>query len=197
MRRTSPRRCRRLIATARAPARRKLRRLARREAHVWRAADGYVTITQAPRRGPRGAVRERPRLHVVPDDVPRRRCGARALDRGAAPSRRPSAAPDRSLSGAPVVAYAGHLYAWKGVDVLLEALALRARTSDGLIVGGHAAEPDLARVKALAGRLGIADRVTFTGLVEPADVARAAARAPTSWCCRTPRPRSRTGSRRR
>ena len=52
----------------------------------------------------------------------------------------------------PVVAYAGHLYAWKGVDVLLEALAL-VPDVDGLIVGGHAAEPDLERVKAVAGRL--------------------------------------------
>jgi glycosyltransferase involved in cell wall biosynthesis len=40
-----------------------------------------------------------------------------------------------------------------------------------LIVGGHSAEPDLARTKSVADRLGIAARVTFTGLVEPARVA--------------------------
>jgi glycosyltransferase involved in cell wall biosynthesis len=68
-----------------------------------------------------------------------------------------------------VVAYAGHLYAWKGVDVLLQALAL-VPEARGLIVGGHAAEPDLARLKGLADRLGIADRITFTGMVEPARV---------------------------
>jgi glycosyltransferase involved in cell wall biosynthesis len=68
------------------------------------------------------------------------------------------------------VAYAGHLYAWKGVDGLLEALA-RAPGTRGLIVGGHAEEPDLARVKALADRLGISDRVTFTGMVDPGKVA--------------------------
>jgi glycosyltransferase involved in cell wall biosynthesis len=72
-------------------------------------------------------------------------------------------------SGGAIVAYAGHLYTWKGVDLLLEALAL-VPDARGLIVGGHAAEPDLARVRALAERLGIAGRVTFTGMIEPARV---------------------------
>jgi glycosyltransferase involved in cell wall biosynthesis len=53
--------------------------------------------------------------------------------------------------------------------VLLAALARLPRTR-GLIVGGHPLEADLARVTALAKRLDIADRVTFTGLVEPAQV---------------------------
>jgi len=65
-----------------------------------------------------------------------------------------------------VVGYAGHLYAWKGVDVLLEAL-VRLPDVQGLIIGGHQAEPDLARVKSLAERLGLSGRITFTGLVEP------------------------------
>jgi glycosyltransferase involved in cell wall biosynthesis len=62
------------------------------------------------------------------------------------------------------------LYPWKGVDVLIEALAL-VPEAHGLIVGGHAGEPDLGRVTRLADQLGIADRITFTGLVEPANVA--------------------------
>jgi glycosyltransferase involved in cell wall biosynthesis len=68
------------------------------------------------------------------------------------------------------VAYAGHLYAWKGVDVLLEAIA-RIPDATGLIIGGHSAEPDLERTKLVAERLGITARVTFTGLVEPVRVA--------------------------
>jgi glycosyltransferase involved in cell wall biosynthesis len=76
----------------------------------------------------------------------------------------------------PLVAYAGHLYAWKGVDILLEALAQLPGTR-GLIVGGHEAEPDLARLRAHAAELGVADRVTFTGLVEPSQVAGHLARA--------------------
>jgi glycosyltransferase involved in cell wall biosynthesis len=139
-----------LVATAKTPSKAKLRRLAAREARVWKDADGYVTITRgladeiARRHGPRD------RLAVVPDGA---RIGA---SRGIAPP------PD-------VVGYAGHLYAWKGVDVLLEAIAL-APGARGLIVGGHGAEPDLGRLKALASQLGIAERVTFTGLVDPEQV---------------------------
>jgi glycosyltransferase involved in cell wall biosynthesis len=140
-----------MIATAHKPSASKLRRLEQREEQVWRGAECYVTITQGladelvRRFGPRATVA------VVPD-------GMRL------PSRAPEPPPLE-----PVVGYAGHLYAWKGVDVLLRALAL-VPAARGLIVGGHEKEPDLARVKALAQSLGIAERVTFTGLVEPATV---------------------------
>ena len=73
-------------------------------------------------------------------------------------------------SSPPLVAYAGHLYPWKGVDVLLEALA-RLPGTRGLIVGGHPAEGDLGRLQHGAARLCIAERVQFTGLVEPGAVA--------------------------
>jgi glycosyltransferase involved in cell wall biosynthesis len=52
------------------------------------------------------------------------------------------------------------------VDVLLEALA-GVPEADGLIVGGHEREPDLARTQALAQSLGISERVTFAGRVDP------------------------------
>jgi glycosyltransferase involved in cell wall biosynthesis len=138
-----------LLATATTPSPAKLRRLARREAFVWSHADGYVTITQAladeltRRLGPRA------RLAVAHD--------------GVRPSQAVTAPP---ASSAEVVGYAGHLYAWKGVDVLLQALA-RVPEAAGLIIGGHEQEPDLARCRALAASLGIADRVTFTGYVDP------------------------------
>jgi glycosyltransferase involved in cell wall biosynthesis len=143
-----------LIATAAAPAPGKLRRLERREAHVWKGAEGYVTITAALAADLASRYGERQRVAVVPDGV---RLGIRDSGFGEAES------------GLPIVAYAGHLYAWKGVDVLLEALALVPAVR-GLIVGGHEAEPDLGRVKELAERLGISARVTFTGLVAPARV---------------------------
>ena len=140
-----------LIATAQPANDAKLKRLARREASVWRDADGYVTITQGladdltRRHGPRD------RLAVVPDGV-----------RG--PGRAPAPIP-----GEPLIGYAGHLYAWKGVDVLLRALALLPGLQ-ALIAGGHSREPDLAAMQQLARELQIADRVTFTGLVEPSRV---------------------------
>ena len=146
-----------LVATASAPSARKLARLTAREARVWHRADGYVTITaglaeeMTARHGTRAA------LAVIPD-------GVRIADHAHAAADRP-----QRVAGAGVVGYAGHLYAWKGVDVLLQALAL-VPSARGLIVGGHSAEPDLARVQAQATELGIAERMTFTGLVAPGDV---------------------------
>jgi glycosyltransferase involved in cell wall biosynthesis len=151
-----------MVATAAAPSPSKIRRLVAREARVWRDADGYVTITQGlademtHRHGARTA------LAVIPDGT---RLPALATQAPTDASHVRTSNPDE-----PVVAYAGHLYAWKGVDVLVHALALLPEAR-GLIVGGHAAEPDLARVQALVAQLEIADRVTFTGLVEPARVA--------------------------
>lgn len=145
----------RLVSTASPAGARKLDRLAARERLVWREAAGYVTITSglaavlAERFGPRD------NLAVVPDGV------------RLAPGRRfmppPAWAP-------PVVAYAGHLYPWKGVDVLLDALA-RVPSARGLIVGGHDRESDLPRVRARAHELGLAGRVEFTGHVPPGSVA--------------------------
>lgn len=141
-----------LIATAETPSPRKLARLASREARVWHGADGYVTITIGLAQEMTTRLGRRRHLAAIPDGV-----------------RLTPAVVEVEAAADPVVAYAGHLYAWKGVDVLLEAIAL-VPEARGLIVGGHAAEPDLARTKAVADRLLIADRVTFTGLVEPARV---------------------------
>jgi glycosyltransferase involved in cell wall biosynthesis len=146
-----------MLSNAGAPGPSKLTRLARREAHVWQQAEGYVTITAGlstnltARFGSRGA------LAVVPD--------ATRIDATSAETRQPAS------DGRIVVGYAGHLYPWKGVDVLLEALA-QVPDVRGVIVGGHEQEPDLARLKTLAGRLGIEHRVTFAGLVPPRAVPR-------------------------
>ena len=146
-----------LVSTATAPGARKLRRLAARESAVWRGADGYVTITRGLASDLEARFGARARLAIVPDGV--------RLEAGTSgPASEVSRSSDR-----PLVVYAGHLYAWKGVDVLLEAV-VDVPEADGLIVGGHAKEPDLARVRALADRLGLAPRVKFTGLVDPPEV---------------------------
>jgi glycosyltransferase involved in cell wall biosynthesis len=137
-----------------APRASKLRRLARREELVWRRAAAYVTITRALADDLRARFGDRPDVHVVPDGGPA-----------------PIDAPAPRASGRRVVVgYAGHLYPWKGVDVLVQALATLPDV-EGLIIGGHAAERDLARVQALAAALGLSDRVTFTGQLPPRDVA--------------------------
>jgi len=143
-----------LLTGGTAPSTRKSRRLEARERLVWRRADGYVTITEALRGELVGRFGARDRVIVAPD-------GARI------PPRRPAAAVRGGRRA--VVGYAGHLYPWKGVDVLLQAVAGLPEV-DVLIVGGLAGEPDLARVQALASALA-PGRVTFTGQVPPAAVA--------------------------
>jgi glycosyltransferase involved in cell wall biosynthesis len=150
-----------LVATATAPGAAKLRRLASRESFVFAAADAYVAITRGLADELEERFGRREKLEVVPDGV--------RLDSD-------DDQPPPTAAGRPLVAYAGHLYAWKGVDVLLDALA-RVPEADGLIVGGHEREPDLERVKALARQLGIMDRVTFTGLVDPPRVRASLRRA--------------------
>jgi glycosyltransferase involved in cell wall biosynthesis len=68
------------------------------------------------------------------------------------------------------------LYPWKGVDILVEALA-HVPQVQGMIVGGHEQEPDLARIRSLADRLGLAHRVELTGNVAPSAVPPLLARA--------------------
>lgn len=141
----------------------KRRRLDARERRVWRLADGYVAITAGlvceleRRYGPRT------RVAVVPD-------GARLPE---PPGGRESEA--RGETRRPVVGYAGHLYPWKGTDVLMAALG-RLAGMRGLIVGGLEGEGDLARVRALAEQ-SAPGRVEFTGMVEPSRVAALLRRA--------------------
>lgn len=150
-----------------APSARKIARLDSREALVWRRADGYVTITQTLADDLTARYGARDRVFVVPD--------------GAAPAV-PSPNSARPAGARGRVAYAGHLYPWKGVDVFLHALAA-APELDGLIIGGHPGEADLARVTALARSLHLMhhdqqpDRVTISGLLPPHAVAEALASA--------------------
>lgn len=155
-----------LVSTATAPAASKLARLSRRESFVWRRADGYVTITSGLACAQNARFGARSRVAVVPD-------GARIASAGTGHSA--GTRPPGPLAPC-TVAYAGHLYAWKGVDVLLEAIA-QVGNVRCVVAGGHAEEPDLARLQALAARLGIESRVTFTGLVSPSEVPDVLARA--------------------
>jgi glycosyltransferase involved in cell wall biosynthesis len=148
-----------LLTGAREASPAKLERLARREAHVWSAADGYVTITAGLKKGLEERFGSRPRIAVVPD-------GARAAEATDSLATEHTDGTDQVF----VIGYAGHLYPWKGVDLVIEAVAALP-DSRGLIVGGHEKEPDLARVKAFAELLNCATRVTFTGLIPPAEVA--------------------------
>ncbi|MFM9916848.1 MAG: TIGR04063 family PEP-CTERM/XrtA system glycosyltransferase [Rhizobacter sp.] len=76
------------------------------------------------------------------------------------------------LAGCEVVGFIGSFYAYEGLDLLLEALPemLRRRPQVRvLLVGGG---PQEAALKAQAQRLGLSDRVIFTGRVPHAEVQR-------------------------
>jgi glycosyltransferase involved in cell wall biosynthesis len=135
-----------------APSASKLRRLDRREARVWRRADGYVTITAALLDDLTARYGARDNAHVVPD-------GAWTQRYHRTDARR----------SPPIAGYAGHLYPWKGVDDFVRALALSPGIR-GLIVGGHPGEADLARVQGLIDKLNLHDRVEIAGLVPPDEV---------------------------
>ena len=154
-----------LVSTARPPDRAKLARLARRESYVWQHADGYVAITRGLAESLTTRLGPRARLAVVPDGTRL----TRPLPHPGTLAPPGTLAHPRTLALCSI-AYAGHLYAWKGVDVLVEAIA-RVPEVRGLIVGGHEQEPDLARLRALAKGLRIEDRVTFTGHLPPSAVA--------------------------
>ncbi|MEW5781474.1 MAG: TIGR04063 family PEP-CTERM/XrtA system glycosyltransferase [Pseudomonadota bacterium] len=77
-----------------------------------------------------------------------------------------------SLDGTTVIGFIGSFYAYEGLDLLLEAFpAMLARRPDLriLLVGGG---PQEANLKAQAERLGIADKVVFTGRVPHQEVSR-------------------------
>lgn len=74
------------------------------------------------------------------------------------------------LDGSLVIGYAGSIFPWHGVDVLIRALAKLQSERHAVklvIVGDGAIMPDL---KELAHTLGIRDRLVFTGRIPHADV---------------------------
>ena len=76
------------------------------------------------------------------------------------------------LAGASIVGFIGSFYAYEGLDLLIEALPLLLRQRPDvrlLLVGGG---PQDALLRAQAVRLGVADKVVFTGRVPHGDVQR-------------------------
>lgn len=150
-----------LYGTAERPDPAKVRRLRRREARVWRRAGGFVTTTAGIRDTLREAHGPRERVRVVPNG-----CDV-AADRRF---------PGLSAARPPRVVYAGQLYPWKGVDVLVEAMALvpEARL---VVLGGLEGEADLARVRAKVDERGLLGRTEMPGTLPQAQVAGELARA--------------------
>jgi glycosyltransferase involved in cell wall biosynthesis len=149
-----------LYGTAEPRDPRKQRRLAAREARVWRRAHGFVATTAGIRDSFAEAHGARERVKVVPNG-----CDAPG-----------GAFPGLSGDDPPRVLYAGQLYPWKGVDLLVSAMA--ALPAARLVVlGGLAGEADYARVQGQVQALGLGARVEMPGTVPQARVAEELRRA--------------------
>jgi glycosyltransferase involved in cell wall biosynthesis len=149
-----------LYGTAQAADPAKQQRLAEREARVWRRAAGFVTTTAGIRDSLAEAYGPRERVRVVPNG-----CDVRE-----------GPFPGLAAEAPPRVLYAGQLYPWKGVDVLVEAMQAvpQARL---VVLGGLPGETDLARIRALVAARGLGPRTELPGTVPQAQVASELRRA--------------------
>ena len=138
----------------------KLARLARRESFVWRHADGYVTITNGLASTQNARFGARARVAVVPD-------GARLTIGRTARHAWPPGALHRRVRRPPLRVEGRRRAARRDLARAGRARAHHRRPRE---------EPDLARLRALAARLGVESRVTFTGHLAPSDVAGRLAR---------------------
>jgi glycosyltransferase involved in cell wall biosynthesis len=149
----------RLYGLSSEPSPAKRRRLESRERRVWTGAPGFVATTRGILTTFERLFGARPRTAVVPNgcDTPK--------DREFTP-------PSEDQR----IVYAGQLYPWKGVDVLIQAFA-RLSTGELVIVGGLAGESDFDRIQNLARSLDLGNRVRFLGSLPQKDVGRELARA--------------------
>ena len=149
----------RLYGLKDAPSPAKRRRIENRERRVWTGARGFIATTQGILTSFERLFGPRPRTAVVPNgcDVLKDRLFTPPSD-------------DHR------VVYAGQLYPWKGVDVLVQAFA-RLNRGELVIVGGLKGEGDFDRIQNLARTLNLGDRIRFLGSLPQKDVAAELARA--------------------
>jgi glycosyltransferase involved in cell wall biosynthesis len=118
------------------------------------AADAVVTLTEGLAAEVRARFRPSCPVEVIPD----------AADPGVF---RPVTSP-----GPARAVYLGQLMPWKGVDVLLHALA-RVPGLPALVIGGRAGDdPRREELRHLAAELGVGERVEWTGWLPPAEAWR-------------------------
>ncbi len=141
------------------PREAKRRRIANRERRVWTRARGFVATTHGILTTFERLFGPRPHTAVVPNG-----CDI-ARDRAFTPP-----------SDEQRIVYAGQLYPWKGVDVLVQAFA-RLEGGELVIVGGLEGERDFDRVRSLAKSLNLEGRVRFVGSLPQREVAAQLARA--------------------
>ncbi|MES1955157.1 glycosyltransferase family 4 protein [Salinisphaera hydrothermalis] len=143
----------------------KLARLARWTEHrAWRAADHVFVVTEVLADQIVDAGVERSRITVTPNGINHQRF-APAIN---------SESAKKALGLDPqamVIGFVGFAREWHGLDAVIELLAEYgdARPLHFLLVGDG---PATAQLKQQAARVGVADRLTVTGVVERDDVQR-------------------------
>jgi len=127
------------------------------ERRVWRSADYVLPVTQVLADEIRAAGVEERRIVVLPNGVSR---SMLTTDFDGSTMRR-----RMGLEGRVVLGFSGFVRPWHGLDLVIDLMAERAAHSDWhlLILGDGPALPDLRR---RAERHGIANRVTFAGVIE-------------------------------
>jgi PEP-CTERM/exosortase A-associated glycosyltransferase len=135
------------------------------ETFALRRADHVTTLCEGLRQdiAARGIPEEK--ITVIPN-------GVNPVQFGAGRPRDPALAAALGLQGATVLGFAGSFYAYEGLDLLIDALALltpRHGALKLLLVGGGVQEEALKRQ---AQALGLMDRVIFAGRVPHAEVGR-------------------------
>jgi glycosyltransferase involved in cell wall biosynthesis len=150
-----------LYGTAQPVDPRKTARLDRRERRVWRRAGTFVATT-------RGIVETFAARHGPRED-------ATAIPNGCDGPADP-AFPGLAREVPPRVLYAGQLYPWKGVDVLVEAIG-EASSARLVILGGLPGEADLERIRSRVHAFGLENRCELLGTVPQFRVAEELRRA--------------------
>lgn len=131
----------------------RLARLARAlERWTWRSATRVLPVTQVLADILVSEGVDRARISVVPNGIDLARFPATTT---------------RAPDGTVTLGFVGFVRAWHGLDGVIEGMASGPAHTKLVVVGDGPAVPDLM---ALAERLGIADRVRFTGLVQPEQV---------------------------
>ncbi len=87
------------------------------------------------------------------------------------PARRAEARRALDVDDTPTLLFVGRLDPIKGIDLLLESVALLRTPAQLLVVGGDpAGDPEVERLRARAAALGLAERVRFPGAVPQTDL---------------------------
>lgn len=134
-----------------------LDRLARwTERYAWRGADYVLPVTQVLSDYVRDAGVDESRIVVIPNGINPRRFG------GVTDTEKAKAA--LGLPHCLMLGFVGFMREWHGLDQVIRLVAEESgERYHALLVGDGPARPELER---LARSLGVADRVTITGLVE-------------------------------